>query len=75
MGKETGRIYKYSQSQLSTFALKAPVSSCSDPQTLSAIESTTKSVPSVKDKNKNNYILYYQNTIQNYGSITNNDNI
>ena len=75
MGKEIGQIYKYSQSQLSTPSLKAPVSSSSDPQTSSAIKLTTTSVPSVTDKNQNNYVLYYQNTIQNDASITNNDNI
>ena len=52
MGKDIGRIYRYSRSELSTFSLKALVSSSSDPQTPSAIELTTTFVPSVRDKNK-----------------------
>ena len=75
MGKDIGRFYKYGQYQISTSSLKAPVSSSSDPQTSSAIELTTTSVPSVRDKNQNNSVLYYQYTIHNVTSITNNDNI
>ena len=75
MGKNIGQIYKYSQSQISTFSLKASVSSYSDPQTSSAIKLTTTSVPSVKDKNQNNSVLYSQNTIQNDASIKNSDDI
>ena len=56
-------------------SLKATVSSSSDTQTSSAIELTTMSVPSVRDKNQNNYVLYSQNTIQNDANITNNDDI
>ena len=52
MSKYIGQIYKYSQSQLSTLSLKAPVSSSSDPQISSAIELTIKSIPSVRDKIK-----------------------
>ena len=52
MGKYIGRIYEYSQSQISTLSLKAPVSSSSDPQTSSAIELTTTYVPSVRNKIK-----------------------
>ena len=59
MGKDIGQIYKYSQSQLSNLSLKAPVSSYLDPQTSSAIKLTTTSVPSVRDKNQNNYVLYH----------------
>ena len=33
------------------------------------------SVPSVRNKNQNNYVLCYQNTIQNDASITNNDDM
>ena len=33
------------------------------------------SIPSVIDKNKNNPVLYSQNTIQNDATITNNDDI
>ena len=58
MGKDIVRIYKYSQSQLSTFSLKAPVSSSSDPQTSSGTELTTTSVPYVRQKNQINYVLY-----------------
>ena len=75
MGKDIGQIYKRGQSQLSTSSLKAPVISSSDPQISSAIELTTTSVPSVRDKNLNNYVLYSQNTIHNDSSITNNYNI
>ena len=75
MGKYIGQIYKYCQFQLSTLSLKAPVSSYSDPQTLSSIESTTTYVPSVRDKHQNNYFLYSQNTIHNDASIKNNDSI
>ena len=75
MGKYIGRIYKYSQSEISTSSLKAPSSSSSAPQTPSGIESIKKSVPSVRGKNQNNSVLYSQNTIQNDTSITNNDNI
>ena len=48
MGKDIGKIYKYSQSQISTFSLKAPVSSSSDPQTSSDIELTATYVPSIR---------------------------
>ena len=72
---EIGKIYKHSQSQLSTSSLKAPFISSSDPQTSSAIKLTTTSVPSVTDKNQNNSVLYSKNTTQNDTTITNNDNI
>ena len=75
MVKDIGRIYKYSQSQLSNSSLKAPVSSSSEPQTYSAIKLTTTPVPSARNKHQNNYVLYSQNTIQNDATITNNDNI
>ena len=75
MGKEIGRIYKHSQSQISTFSFKAHVSSYSEPQTSPDIELTTTSVPSATDKNQNNSVLYSQNTIQNDSTITNNDYI
>ena len=65
MEKDIGRIYKHSQSQLSTSSLKAPVSSSSEPQKLLAIELITTSVPASTDKHQNNYALYSQNTIQN----------
>ena len=50
MGKEIGKFYKHSQYQLSNLSLKTPVSSSSKPQTSSAIEITTTSVPSVTEK-------------------------
>ena len=75
MGKDIGRIYKYSQSQLSTSSIKAPVSSSSEPQTFSAVKLTTTSVPSITDKHQNNSVLYSQNATQNYAKITNNDDI
>ena len=52
MGKDIGQIYKHGQSQHSTSSLKTPVSSSSEPQTSSAIELTTTSVPYVTDKIK-----------------------
>ena len=52
MGKYIGQIYKHSQSQLSTLSLKTPVSSSSEPQTSSAIELTTTSIPSIPEKTK-----------------------
>ena len=75
MGKYIERIYKHSQSQLSTLSLKTPVSSSSEPQTSSAIELTTSSVPYVTDKHQNNYVFYSKNTIENDATITKNDNI
>ena len=75
MGKNIGRIYKYSQSQLSTSSIKASVSSSSDYQTSSAIKLTTMSVPSIRDKHQNNSVLCSQKTIQNDASIKNNDDI
>ena len=75
MGKEIGQIYKHSQSQLSTSSTKAPVGSFSEPRTFSAIKLTTTSVPSITDKHQNNYVLFSQNTTQNYATITNNDDI
>ena len=52
MGKYIGRIYKCDQPQLSKSSLKAPVSSSTDPQTLSATKSTTTPVPSAREKLK-----------------------
>ena len=52
MGKDIRKIYKYNQSKLSNSSLKAPVSSYSDPQTISAIKLPTMSVPSVREKIK-----------------------
>ena len=75
MGKDIGRIYEYGQSQLLTLSLKTPVSSSSKPQTSSAIELTTTSVPFVTDKHQNHYVLYSKNTIQNDATIIKNDAI
>ena len=75
MGKDIGRIYKHGKYQLSTLSLKTPVSSSSEPQTSSAIELTTTSVPSVTEKNKNNSVLYSKNTIYNNATIKNNSDI
>ena len=74
MGKDIGKIYKHSQYELSTLSLKTPVSSPSEHQTSPAIELTTKSIPSVTDTHQNNF-LYSQNTIHNYATITNNDDM
>ena len=68
-------MHKYSQSQLSTLSIKAPVRSSPYHQISSATELTTTSAPYVRGKNQNNYIFYSQNTIQIDASIKNNDNI
>ena len=52
MGKDIGKNYKHSHSQLSTLSPKTPVISSSEPQTSSDIEVTTTSVTSVIDKHK-----------------------
>ena len=52
MGKEIRRIYKHSQSQISTSSLKEPVSLSSEPQKSSTIELTAMSVPSATYKHK-----------------------
>ena len=70
-----GKIYKHSQYKLSTYSLKAPISSSSESQTSSATELTTTSVPSARDKHQNNYVLYSQNNIQNDATITKDDDI
>ena len=75
MGKDIRKIYEHSQSHLSTLSFKAPVCSSSASQTSSYFESTTTSVPSVRDKNQNNSDLCSQNSIHNYVSSTNNDDI
>ena len=75
MAKEIVRIYRHSQYQLSTLSLNIPAISSSESQTSSAIELTAKYVPSVTDKHQKNSVLYSQNTIQNYATITNNDKI
>ena len=75
MGKDIGRIYKHSQSQLSILSFKEPVSSSSAPQTSSSIKLTTTYVPSVRDKKQNNSIFCSKNSIHNDVSITNNDNM
>ena len=72
VGKDIGRIYKHSQSQLSTSSFKAPLHSYSDSQTSSSIELTTTSVPSFRDKNQNDSVLCSHHSIHNDVSITNN---
>ena len=74
MGKDIGKNYKHSQSQLSTLSFKAPVSLSFYPQKSSSIELTTTSVPYIRDKNQNNSILCSQISIHNDAIITNNDN-
>ena len=56
MGKYIGNVYKHSQYQISTFSFKTHGSSSPEPQTSSAIELTSTSVPSVRDKNQNNSV-------------------
>ena len=75
MGKNIGKIYKHSQSKLSTSAINAPVSSSLEYQTSSAIKLIKMSVPSITYKHQNNYVLCSQKTIQNDAAITNNDDI
>ena len=75
MGKDIGQIYKHSQSQISISSFKAPVSSSLASQTTPSTKLTTESVPSIRYKNQNNYVLCSQNSIHNYVSITNNDDI
>ena len=52
MGKDIGKIYKHSQSQISTPSTKAPIILYLAYQTSSSIELTITSVLSVIDKNK-----------------------
>ena len=52
MGKDIGRIYKYSQSQISKTSIKAPIILYLASQISSSIELTKTCVPSVIDKNK-----------------------
>ena len=75
MGQGIGQIYKNSQSQLLNPSFKAHFCSSSADQASPAIKLTTTSVPSVRDKNHNNYVLCSPNTIQNDARITNNDDI
>ena len=75
MSKYIGKFYKHSQSQLSTPSIKEPVILSSNTQTSSAIELTTTSIPSVRDKNQNNSVLCSQNSTQNDLSLTNNEDI
>ena len=58
MEKDIGKFYKHGQPQLSTLPLKAPITSSSDPQTSSATNLTTTSIPSITEKNQNNSVLY-----------------
>ena len=44
-----------------------------NPKKTSAIKLTTTSVSSIRDKNQNNSVLYSENTIQNYATITSNN--
>ena len=75
MGKDIGKIYKHSQSQISTSSIKAHVSSSPEPQTFSDIKLTKTSVPSITDKHQNNYVLCSQKTTHNDATITNNEDI
>ena len=58
MGKDIGKNYKHSHSQLSTLSPETPVISSSEPQTSSDIEVTTTSVTSVIDKHKKNCFVF-----------------
>ena len=68
-------MYKHGQSQISTLSFKAPVCSYLASQKSSSIKLTTTSVPSEREINQNNSVLGSENSIQNYLSITNNDDI
>ena len=52
MGKDIGRIYKHSQSQLSTLSFKAPVHSYSASQVSLFIKLTTTSALLLKTKTR-----------------------
>ena len=52
MGKDIGKIYKHSQSQISNPSIKALVILYLASQTSSSIELTIAFVPYVRDKNK-----------------------
>ena len=73
--KTLNKMFKRGQYQLSTPPIKALISSSSEPQTFSAIKLTTTSVPSIRDKHQNNYVLCSQNTTKNDATISNNDDI
>ena len=75
MGKDSRQIYRHSQSQLSTTSIKTHILSFLYYQTSTSIELTTTFVPSVIDKTQTNYVLCSKNSIHNYVSITNNDNM
>ena len=75
MGKDIERIYKHSQSQLSTPSFKALVLLYLASQTSFFILFTTTSVPSVRDRNQNNSVLCSKIFIQNGSIITNNYDI
>ena len=75
MGKDIGKFYKHSQYQISTPSIKAPVISYLASQTSSSIVLTINSVPSVRDKKQTNSVFCSEKFIQNYLSITNNDDI
>ena len=75
MGKDIGKFYEHSQSQISTLPIKASFISSLASQTLSSIELTITSVPSVRDKNQTNSVLRSKNFIQNGLSIINKNEI
>ena len=75
MGKDIGRVYKNSRSQLSIPSIKEPVISYLDSQTSSSTALTITSVYSVIYKEQTDFVLCSQNTIQKYLNITNSHDI
>ena len=76
MGKDIWQIYKYSQYQLSTLSIKAPLLSYVASQTPSlSFELTITHVLPGIGKQQTNSILCSKNSIRNYLSITNNDDV
>ena len=54
MGKDIERIYKQSESQISTLSINANVGSYSEPQTSPAIKLTTMYIPCITYKHLKN---------------------
>ena len=75
MGKDIGHIYKHGQLQPSTMSIKVPVLLYLASKTPSSIELTITSVPSGRDKKRNNSVLGSKISIKNDLITTNNDNI
>ena len=75
MGKDIGRFYRHSQSQLSTPSIKKTTLSSLAYQTSSSVKSTITYLSYIIDKEKTDSVLCSQNSIHNYLNITNNYDI